>query len=182
MRLLFYLFFLYYSPVIFAQEARSAVSMVDAMTALEVEQANLALNLAHSLAKEKRYSEAVEAYQEFLRVFSQSPRRLEARENLALIFEKRQRYDFAIAQYEALYRELGISPAALLYHLEAARLYELTGETDRAVGIYKELNQIDPNSRAASVARERMQALNLMQKSGEVPNENQLEKSSPQNE
>lgn len=141
--------------------------MVEPVTQLEAEQADLAIQLAHSLAREKRYSEALQAYQEFVRVFAMSPRRREARESMARIYERRQRYDRAIEQYEALYRELGISQLGLAYHLEAARLHELAGQEDAAVNIYKELNSLDPGSEAASKARTRMEALNLLQKSGD---------------
>jgi len=144
-----------------------SVEMVDAVTPLEQEQGELAINLANSLAKEKRYAEATAAYKEFLRVFPQNLRRREARENLARIYEKRQRYDLAIRQYEAQYREMGISPLALLYHLESARLYEVTGDEQSAVAIYKEINQIDPASDAAAKARLRIEAINLLQKAGE---------------
>lgn len=143
------------------------VSMVDEMTPLENEQADLSINLAHSLAREKKFREALQAYQEFVKVFPMSSRMREARESMARIYERRQRYDLAIRQYEALYRELGIGALGLLYHLEAARLYEVSGDEAAAVAIYKELNQIDPGSEAANKARVRMEALNLMQKSGD---------------
>lgn len=142
------------------------VEMTDAVTQLEAEQADLTLNLAHSLAKEKRYREALEGYQEFVRLFPHSARLREARENMARIYERRQRYDKAIDQYEALYRELGVSPLGLAYHLEAARLHEIAGDETAAVNIYKELNQIDPGSDAAARARTRMEALHLLQKAG----------------
>jgi len=148
--------------------ACSAVDMTDAVTPLETEQADHTINLANSLAKEKRYREALETYQEFVRVFPLSPRVREARENMARIYERRQRYDRAIVQYEALYRELGISQVGLLYHLEAARLHEIAGNEEAAVNIYKEINQIDPGSEAAAKARTRMDALNLMQKTGDA--------------
>lgn len=144
-----------------------SVEMVDAVTPLEQEQGELAINLANSLAKEKRYVEATQAYKEFLRIFPQNLRRREARENLARIYEKRQRYDLAIRQYEAQYRELGVSPLALLYHLESARLYEVTGDEQSAVAIYKEINRLDPASDAAAKARLRIEAINLLQKAGE---------------
>jgi TolA-binding protein len=143
------------------------VSMVDEMTPLESEQADLAIQLAHSLAREKKFREALQAYQEFVKVFSMSPRLREARESMARIYERRQRYDLAIRQYETLYRELGVGALGLLYHLEAARLHELSGDEAAAVAIYKELNQIDPGSEAATKARTRMEALNLMQKTGD---------------
>lgn len=153
------------------------VDMVDSVTQLENDQADLALNLANSLAKEKRHSEALQSYHEFLRIFPASMRRREARENMARIYERRQRFDRAIEQYEALYRELGISPLGLSYHLEAARLHELAGQEMAAVNIYKELNSLDPGSEAAGKARTRMEALNLLQKAGD-----QLENNSPQKE
>ena len=96
-----------------------------------------------------------------------SPRLREARESMARIYERRQRYDLAIRQYEALYREQGVGAMGLLYHLEAARLHELSGDEAAAVNSYKELNQIDPGSEAAAKARTRMEALNLMQKTGD---------------
>ena len=102
-----------------------------------------------------------------VKVFPASARLREARESMARIYERRQRYDLAIRQYETLYRELGIGALGLLYHLEAARLYEVSGDEAAAVAIYKELNQIDPGSEAANKARVRMEALNLMQKSGD---------------
>lgn len=166
---------------LFAQAAGPAVDMTDSVSPLENDQADLALNLAHSLAREKRYREALQAYQEYLRVFPMNQRKREARESIARIYEKRQRYDLAIGQYEALYRELGISPLGMAYHLEAARLHELAGDETAAVNIYRELNQIDPGSEAAARARLRMEALNLLQKSGEN-DAGQLVKSSPQNE
>lgn len=145
----------------------SPVEMAEPVAQLETEQADLAIQLANSLAREKRYSEALQAYQEFVRVFAFSSRKREARENMARIYERRQRYDRAIEQYEALYRELGISQLGLAYHLEAARLYELAGQEEAAVNIYKELNSLDPGSEAAMKARMRMEALNLLQKSGD---------------
>src|SRR5688572_17003554 len=63
----------------------SPVEMTDAITPMENEQADLAINLAHSLAREKRYREALQAYQEFARVFGHTPRLREARENMARI-------------------------------------------------------------------------------------------------
>lgn len=165
-------FFLFCS-VCFGQ----TVQMVDPVGPLENEQADLQINLANSLAKEKRFSEALQAYQEFIQVFTLNPRVREARENMARIYERRQRYDRAIEQYESLYRALGISQPGLLYRLEAARLYEISGNEESAVSIYKELNQLDPGSEAAMKARTRMEALNLVQKSGDYP-----VKSSPQNE
>jgi TolA-binding protein len=160
------------------------VAMVDEMSPLELEQADLAINLAHSLAREKKFREALQAYQEFAKVFPMSPRLREARESMARIYERRQRYDLAINQYEKLYREQGVSALGLLYHLEAARLYEVAGDEDAAVRIYKELNQIDPGSEAANKARVRMEALNLLQKSGDYGAKpaDQLVKSSPQKE
>jgi TolA-binding protein len=143
------------------------VAMTDEMTPLENEQADLALNLAHSLAREKKFREALQAYQEFVKVFAMSPRLSEARESMARIYERRQRYDLAIGQYDALYRELGVSALGLGYRLEAARLRELAGDENAAVAIYKELNQIDPGSEAAAKARARMEALHLMQKTGD---------------
>ncbi len=150
-----------------AQAQSPAVDMADSLTPLEAEQADLTISLAHSLAREKRLREALETYQEFVRLYPLSPRLREARESLARIYEKRQRYDKAIRQYEALYRELGVSPLGLAYHLEAARLYEIAGDEAAAVNIYKELNQIDPGSDAAGRARTRMEALNLLQKTGD---------------
>lgn len=147
--------------------ATPPVSMTDEMTPLENEQADLALNLAHSLAREKKFREALQAYHEFVKVFPMSARLREARESIARIYERRQRYDLAIRQYNALYREQGVGALGLLYHLEAARLHELSGDEDAAVRIYKEINQIDPGSEAANKARTRMEALNLMQKTGD---------------
>lgn len=152
-------------PPLVAQPATTPpVEMTDSISVLENEQAELALNLAHSLAKEKRYGEALQAYQEFLRTFPLHARAREARENVARIYEKRQRYELAIRQYDALYRELGTSQLGLLYRLEAARLYELTGDDNAAAAIYRELNQLDPGSDAAAKARSRLEALNLLQK------------------
>jgi TolA-binding protein len=147
--------------------ASCAGDITDEITPLENEQSDLALNLAHSLAREKKFREALQAYQEFVKVFSASPRLREARESMARLYERRQRYDLAIRQYETLYRELGVSALGLLYHLEAARLFELSGDETAAVYIYKELNQIDPASEAATKARTRMEALNLIQKTGD---------------
>lgn len=155
------------APQVYAQAQSPAVDMVDTVTPLELEQADLTINLAHSLAREKKLREALETYQEFVRLYPMSPRLREARESMARIYEKRQRYDKAIQQYEALYRELGVSPLGLAYHLEAARLYEIAGDEAAAVSIYKELNQIDPGSEAAGRARTRMEALNLLQKTGD---------------
>ncbi len=152
---------------VFAQSQSPTVDMADAVTPLEAEQADLTINLAHSLAREKKLREALETYQEFVRLHPLNPRVREARESMARIYEKRQRYDRAIQQYEALYRELGVSPLGLAYHLEAARLYEISGDETAAVNIYKELNQIDPGSDAAGRARARMEALNLLQKTGD---------------
>ncbi len=143
------------------------VEMTDAITPLEQEQGDLAVSLAHSLAREKKYSEALQSYREFVRVFPSHLRVREARENMARVYEKRQRYDLAAAQYEELYRTLGVSALGLAYHLEAARLYELQGEEESAVRIYQELNALDANSETAKRARERMEALNLVQKSGD---------------
>ncbi|MCX7634060.1 MAG: tetratricopeptide repeat protein [Turneriella sp.] len=148
--------------------------MVDPVTPLEEEQATLLLNMAHSLAREKRYQEAKERYREFLALHPKSTRRHEARSNLARIYEKEQRYDKAIAQYLALYRELGITPLGLLYYLEAARLSEMSGDDEAALRIYREIHAIDPNSEAAARARVRLEALQLA--------DAQLEKSSPQKE
>jgi TolA-binding protein len=162
------------------------VAMTDAVTPLEQQQGDLAVNLAHSLAKEKKYGEALQTYREFVRVFPWHIRVREARENMARIYEKRQRFDLAAKQYEELYRSLGVSQLGLAYNLEAARLHELQGEEDRAVKIYKELNAIDPNSEAAKRARERMESLNLVQKSGDYLKRetaiDQSENSSPQKE
>lgn len=143
------------------------VEMADSITPLENEQADITLNLAHSLAREKRVREALETYQEFVRLYPMSPRLREARESMARIYEKRQRYEKAIQQYAALYRELGISQPGLNYHLEEARLHEIIGNETMAVNIYKEINQIDPGSEAAARARTRMEALNLLQKTGD---------------
>ena len=144
--------------------AAQVVDMTDAVGPLEQEQADLSINLAHSLAREKRYGEALQAYSEFLRVFPVNPRSREARESMARIYEKRQRYDLAIRQYDALYRELGISQQGLAYRLEAARLQEMSGDETAAAAIYREINQLDPGSEAGIKARTRMEALNLMQK------------------
>ena len=169
-----------------ATETCHPVEMTDAITPLEQQQGDLAVNLAHSLAKEKRYGEALQTYREFVRVFPWHVRVREARENMARIYEKRQRYDLAARQYEELYRTLGVSQLGLAYNLEAARLHELQGHEDTAVRIYKELNAIDPNSETAKRARERMEALNLVQKSGDYLKRetasDQSEKSSPQKE
>ena len=158
---------LFSATQVFPQSQSPAVDMADAVTPLEAEQADLTINLAHSLAREKKLREALETYQEFVRLYPMSPRLREARESMARIYEKRQRYEKAIQQYEALYRELGVSPLGLAYHLEAARLYEIAGDEAAAVNIYKELNQIDPGSEAAGKARTRMEALNLLQKTGD---------------
>ena len=158
---------LFLAPLAYAQSQSHPVDMADAVTPLELEQADLTINLAHSLAREKKLREALETYQEFVRLYPMSPRAREARESMARIYEKRQRYEKAIQQYEALYRELGVSPLGLAYHLEAARLYEIAGDEAAAVSIYKELNQIDPGSDAAGRARTRMEALNLLQKTGD---------------
>lgn len=167
-------------------ESCHPVEMTDTVTPLEQQQGDLAVNLAHSLAKEKRYNEALQTYREFVRVFPWHIRVREARENMARIYEKRQRFDLAAKQYEELYRALGVSQLGLAYNLEAARLHELQGEEERAVRIYKELNAIDPNSEAAKRARERMESLNLVQKSGDYLKReaitDQSEKSSPQKE
>ncbi|MFZ5630733.1 MAG: tetratricopeptide repeat protein [Spirochaetota bacterium] len=144
--------------------AAQVVEMTDAVGPLEQEQADLAISLAHSLAREKRYSEALQAYNEFLRVFHGNLRSREARESMARIYEKRQRYDLAIRQYDALYRELGISQLGLAYRLETARLQEMSGDEAAAAAIYREINQLDPGSDAGAKARTRMEALNLMQK------------------
>jgi len=169
-----------------ATEPCHPVEMTDAATALEQQQGDLAVNLGHSLAREKRYGEALQTYKEFVRVFPWHVRVREARENMARIYEKRQRYDLAARQYEELYRTLGVSQLGLAYNLEAARLHELQGEEERAVRIYKELNALDPNSEAAKRARERMESLNLAQKSGDYLKResvaDQSEKSSPQKE
>lgn len=149
--------------------AAQAVDMIDTVGALEHEQADLAVNLAHSLAREKRYSEALQAYNEFLRVFPASLRSREVRESMARIYEKRQRYDLAIRQYDALYRELGISQQGLAYRLEAARLKEMSGDESAAAAIYREINQLDPGSEAGMKARTQMEALNLMQKTTNPP-------------
>jgi len=170
--------------IITSLSAADTVEMTDAITKLESEQGDLQLELANSLAREKRYGEALQAYEEFTRTFNQSPRVREARENMARIYEKRQRYDRAIDQYEWLYRALGVSQPGLAYHLEAARLSEISGHEERAVAIYKELNQIDPGSEAAAKARSRMEALNLMQKTGDWQGASSAQsvKSSPQKE
>lgn len=144
--------------------AAQVVDMTDAVGPLEQEQADLSISLAHSLAREKRYAEALQAYNEFLRVFPANLRSREARENMARIYEKRQRYDLAIRQYDALYRELGISQQGLAYRLETARLQEMSGDETAAAAIYREINQLDPGSEAGAKARTRMEALNLMQK------------------
>lgn len=140
------------------------VGMTDAIDPLEQEQADLAISLAHSLAREKRYAEALQAYQEFLRIFPGNLRTREARESIARIYERRQRYDLAIREYNTLYRDLGISQQGLAYRLEAARLYEMSGDEAAAGAIYREIHQLDPGSEAGSKARTRMEALNLMQK------------------
>lgn len=158
---------LFMVPQLAAQSQSPAVDMVDGVTPLELEQADLTINLAHSLAREKKVREALETYQEFVRLYPMSPRLREARESMARIYEKRQRYDKAIQQYDALYRELGVSPLGLAYRLEAARLHEIAGDEAAAVNIYKELNQIDPGSDAAGRARTRMEALHLLQKTGD---------------
>lgn len=169
---------------IHAQNATATppVSMIDNLTPLELEQADLAIQLAHSLAREKRYNEALHAYQEFVQVFAGSPRSREAHESMARIYELKQRYDLAIREYNTLYRNLGVTSIGLLYRLEAARLYEIEGNENAAVAIYKELNRLDPHSTAAQQARTRMESLNLMQKVGDTEKDNQLVKSSPQNE
>ncbi|GAB4435208.1 MAG: hypothetical protein OHK0011_18390 [Turneriella sp.] len=155
-------YFLY--PLSAQSAAAQAVDMTDAVGPLEQEQADLSINLAHSLAREKRYAEALQAYSEFLRIFPGSLRSREARESMARIYEKRQRYDLAIRQYDALYRELGISQLGLAYRLETARLHEMSGDEAAAAAIYREINQLDPGSEAGAKARTRMEALNLMQK------------------
>jgi len=152
------------TPLAAQSAAAQSVEMTDAVNQLEQEQADLAINLAHSLAREKRYAEALQAYQEFLRVFPASLRRREARESIARIYEKRQRYDLAIRQYDALYRELGISQQGLAFRLEAARLQEISGNEAAAAAIYREINELDPGSEAGQKARTRMETLNLMQK------------------
>jgi TolA-binding protein len=155
-------FFLH--PLYAQSGAAQAVDMTDAVGPLEQEQADLAINLAHSLAREKRYAEALQAYSEFLRIFPANLRSREARESMARIYEKRQRYDLAIRQYDTLYRELGISQQGLAYRLETARLQEMSGDEAAAAAIYREINQLDPGSEAGAKARTRMEALNLMQK------------------
>lgn len=158
---------------LFSQPATmQPVEMTDSIGPLEQQQAELALDLAHSLAKEKRYAEALQAYREFLRTFPSHARGREARESIARIYEKRQRYDLALQQYDALYRELGISQLGLAYRLEAARLYELAGDDAAAAAIYRELNQLDPGSEAAAKARLRLEALNLLQKAANPESEN----------
>lgn len=178
-------------PQIYAQNFpetnSSPVAMVDTPTPLELEQADLAINLAHSLAREKKFRAALQEYREFVRVFSHSPRVREAHENMARIYEREQRFDLAIREYETLYRILSVSPLGLLYHLEAARLHEIEGNIDTALAIYKELNRIDSGSDAARKARVRMENLSLMQKVGDQKKTSdlaadQLVKSSPQNE
>ena len=74
-----------------ATETCHPVEMTDAVTPLEQQQGDLAVNLAHSLAREKRYGEALQTYREFVRVIPWHMRVREARENKALIYEKRQR-------------------------------------------------------------------------------------------
>jgi TolA-binding protein len=159
-----YLANFFLTPLAAQSAAAQSVEMTDAVNPLEQEQADLAINLAHSLAREKRYAEALQAYQEFLRVFPASLRRREARESIARIYEKRQRYDLAIRQYDALYRELGISQQGLAFRLEAARLQEMSGNEAAAAAIYREINELDPGSEAGQKARTRMETLNLMQK------------------
>lgn len=182
-RAFFLLFFsnLLLRPLDAQSPTPQAVEMTDAVGTLEKEQADLAIQLAHSLAREKRYAEALQAYGEFLRIFPANLRSREARESMARIYEKRQRYDLAIKQYDALYRELGVSQQGLAYRLETARLQEISGDEPAAAAIYREINQLDAGSEAASKARTRMEALNLMQKTA-IPAEpaNQFENSSPQ--
>jgi TolA-binding protein len=165
-------------PLYAQSGAAQPVDMTDAVGPLEHEQADLAINLAHSLAREKRYAEALQAYSEFLRIFPASLRRREARESMARIYEKRQRYDLAIRQYDTLYRELGITQQGLAYRLEAARLQEMSGDEAAAAAIYREINQLDPGSEAAAKARSRMEALNLIQKTTN-PGEESIRKELP---
>ena len=187
--------------IVFALSANLAsqevihTKLVDEVTPQEISQADLLINLAQSLSREKRYNEAAREFKKFIRMYSWSPRMREARVELARIYERHQRFDLAADQYATLYTELGSGALGMNYYLESARLHEIMGNIDTAIQTYREINQLDPSSLAASKARERLKAISTLQKTGDTSasentqgqttpasKQNQLENSSPQKE
>ncbi len=125
-------------------------------------QVELRLQLANSLFNENRNDEALNLYLDFVELYPESPLRITALANSAVIYERKQRFMLAVAQYQKLQNALGNSARGLAYYFEQGRLYEKVGLDDKARVVYERIIAANANGPLARKARGRLALLNLL--------------------
>lgn len=138
---------------------------------LKEEQRELVYSLALSLQKEDRIGEAISQYTMYLDLYPDGRRVFEIRSILAKLYERKQHFAKAARIWLTMYQDAGIAAHSLEYYFEYARLQEITGNMQEAEKVYREINQLSPDSDSAVKARLKLQAMNLFgeSSSGEKP-------------
>lgn len=117
------------------------------------EQELIHLQMADSLLKENRASQAFFYYSEFVELYPFSQRRFYALDKMAKIEEDRQNFFAALEIYKKLYAENILTEKGVEYLFQVSRLYERIGEYAKAKTNYEKIIQYYPDSFFARDAR-----------------------------
>lgn len=116
---------------------------------------------ARELFADGRYARARDLLEDFLLLFPEHPRRIEALRIAAEIDARNGDVEAAVARFTRAYREAPDGEIGARAYLQAGRLLAASGEPERARPIFEEVKRRVPSSATARLADQELLALEL---------------------
>lgn len=116
---------------------------------------------ARELFADGRYARARALLEDFLLLFPEHPRRIEALRIAAEIDARNGDVEAAVLRYTRAYREAPDGETGARAYLQAGRLLAASGEPERARRIFEEVKRRVPSSATARLADQELLALDL---------------------
>lgn len=107
---------------------------------------------AYAAAKDQRYGDAINDYEEALKLTPQQASRI--REQRAAVEMKIQDYDKALADYSELIKE---KPSEIKYLSYRAYIYELKNDLQNSMADNERILKADPNNQDAKTRKQRLE-------------------------
>jgi TolA-binding protein len=116
---------------------------------------------ARELYADARYARARDLLEDFLLLFPEHPRRIEALRITAEIDARNGNVEAAVRRFTRAYREAPDGETGARAYLQAGRLLAASGEPERARPIFEEVKRRVPSSATARLADQELLALDL---------------------
>ncbi len=129
---------------------------------------------ARELYADGRYARARDLLEDFLLLFPEHPRRIEALRITAEIDARNGDIEAAVVRFTRAYREARDGESGARAYLQAGRLLAASGEPERARPIFEEVKRRVPSSATARLADQELLALELPRAAAQASDERPL--------